>query len=203
MASKKAPASPPVDVPSVLSADDESNKLVARTKGALAKKWSLTRSETLAEAAHVAWFLVALGRDDEARALADHIGERVTFTGDRNLWAAAATSIALSARLARLGGDDARRATLVARLVVNPAVAIAPREALVKSVAEADKDVRSAEVDPSQKFACQGFARGCARASYFLETAAEGAYEAGALDVDALERTIEQGLAGLRAHLGR
>jgi hypothetical protein len=41
------------------------------------------------------------------------------------------------------------------------------------------------------------------RATYLRETAAEGGYEEGALDVEALERTIEEGLAGLRAHLAR
>jgi hypothetical protein len=82
-------------------------------------------------------------------------------------------------------------------------VAVTPRSALVAALGEADKDVRSAEVDPSQKWACQGFARGCARAAYFRETAADGGYEPGVIDVEALERTIAQGLDGLRAHLAR
>lgn len=68
---------------------------------------------------------------------------------------------------------------------------------------EANKDIRSAEVEPSTKYACQGFGRDCARATYFLETVAEGAYEAGTVDVAALEGTLGDGLAGLRAHLGR
>ena len=69
--------------------------------------------------------------------------------------------------------------------------------------AEANKDIRSADLEPSTKYACQGFGRGCARATYFLETVAEGAYEAGTVDVAALEGTLGDGLAGLRAHLGR
>jgi hypothetical protein len=202
MATKKKAAAAPVDVPSVL-VSDEYNKSLVRVKAALAKKWSLTGKDSLSDTAQLAWFLVAVGRDDEARELVDHVSDRVSFTGDHNVWSPAASSISLAARLARQKNDEARRASLVARLVENPAVAAMPREAFVKWVAEADKDVRSAEVDPSQKWACHGFARGCARAAYFRETAAEGAYESGVLVVDALERTIAEGLAGLRAHLAR
>ncbi|HSO31126.1 MAG TPA: hypothetical protein VLT33_01385, partial [Labilithrix sp.] len=119
------------------------------------------------------------------------------------LWSPASNAVTLAARLARLQGDEARRASLVSRIVEHPAVAAMDREALVKWIAGADKDVRSAEVDPSQKWALQGFARGCARAAYFRETAAESGYEAGVVDVDALENTIDEGLAGLRAHLAR
>lgn len=192
----------PVDVPRVLVVDD-GNKSVARAKAALAKKWSLAREDQLLEAAYLAWFFVALGRVDDARELADHVADRVLWSGGRDVWSAAASSIALAARLAREAGDDARRATLVTRLVEHPAIAPTPREAFLASVAEAGKDVRSAEVDPSQKWALQGFARGCTRAAYFREVAPEGLYEAGTLDVEALEHTIAEGLAGLRAHLGR
>jgi hypothetical protein len=202
MATKKKAALAPVDVPSVL-VSEEYNKSLARAKASLAKKWSLTRIESLADTAQLGWFLVAVGRDDEARELVDHVSDRVFFSGDQDLWSPASHAISLAARLARQRNDEARRASLVARLVEHPAVASSPRAAFVKSVADADKDVRSAEVDPSQKWACHGFARGCARAAYFRETAAEGVYEPGDLVVDALERTIAEGLAGLRVHLAR
>lgn len=202
MATKKKAAAAPVDVPRVL-VTDEYNRSLIRVKATLAKKWSLTKMETLFETADLAWFLVAVGRAEEARELVDHVADRVSFTGDHDIWSPASSAISLAARLARLKNDEARRAGLVARLVEHPAVAPMPREAFLRWVAGADKDIRSAEVDPSQKWACQGFARGCARATYFRETVAEGAYEEGVLEVDALERTIAEGLAGLRAHLAR
>ena len=198
---KKAPAAP-VDVPAVVTSE-EHNKSLARAKTSLAKKWSLTRTESLADAAQLAWSLVALGRSGEARTLVEHVSSRVVFTADPDAWWAAASAIVLAARLARLEGDEPRRASLVSRLVENPAVASSPRDALVKAVAIADKDIRSAEVESAEKWACQGFARGCARAAYFRETAADIAYEPGTLDLDALERTIAEGLAGLRAFLAR
>jgi hypothetical protein len=178
MAAKKKPAAAPVDVPSVLLGED-GNKAVARAKASLAKKWSLTRAETLGDAVQLAWFSVALGRLDEARELAEHIAERVTFTGDYNVWTPVANAIALAARLARERNDEPRRASLIARLVEHPALAKMPREAFVKWVADSDKDIRSAEVEPSQKWALHGFARGCARATYFRETSKEGSYEPG------------------------
>jgi hypothetical protein len=202
MATKRKVAGPPVDVPSFLLGDDD-NKTIARTTAALAKKWSLTRKESLTDAARLGWFFVALGRDREARELVDHVSERVSFTGDHDVWSAASQSLTLGARLARLRNDEAVRASLIARLVERPAIPASSREVLVKAVAEAEKDLRSAEVESAAKWALEGFARGCARAAYFRETAAEGAYEPGTIDTGALDRTIEEGLSGLRAYLAR
>jgi hypothetical protein len=192
-------AAPPIDVPSVLLGD-EGNPSIARAKTPLAKKWSLTRAETVDEAVQLAWFFVALRRDGEARELVDHIVDRITFSGDASVWSHASNVIALAARLARLRDDQARRASLVARLVEHPAVT---REALARALTEPERDVRSAEVESSQKWACQFFARGCARAAYFTETETEGGYPPGAIDVTALESTITEGIAGLRAYLTR
>jgi hypothetical protein len=202
MATRKKAVEAPEDVPAVLLAD-EANKSVARAKAALAKKWSLAKKESLLDAAQLGWFLVALGREREARELADLVADGVAFGTDRDAWAAASYTIALAARLARSNGDQARRASLVARLVEHPAVAATPREAFARSLADAGRDVRSAEIESSSKWACQGFARGCARAAYFCETAAEAAYEEGSVDLAALENTLAEGLAGLRAHLTR
>lgn len=199
MPTNKASASP-VDAPSVLLTKD-SNKLVGRIKARLAKSWSLTRMATLFEISHLAWFLVALERSEEAGLLVDRVSDGVTFTGNHNIWSPASNSISLAARLARQLGDEVRRAALIARLVEHPAVASMPRAGLLDWVAKADKDLRAAQVETSQKLAREGFARACARATYFRETAAEGAYEADVIDVEALDRTIAEALAGLRPHL--
>jgi len=203
MATKKRATAPQVEAPSFLAAADESNKTVARAKAALAKKWSVTRPETLADATQLGWFLVALKRENEARELADHIFEGMGSSMDTGAWSAAAPAIALAARIARQRDDTARSRALVDALVKRPAIAASPREAFLKSLSEAEKDVRSAEVESSPKWACQFFARGCARAAYFRELAPEGVYEAGALDIDGLEATIAEGVTGLRAFLTR
>ncbi len=197
-AKKKATVAGPVDVPEWLLEDD-ANKLIAKTKATLAKKWSIGRADSLEGAVQLAWFMIALRRDKEAREVTEHVAERVSFGGDLAVWAPAANAIALAARLARLQSDEARRASLIARVVEHPAMGALDREALVKWIAVAGKDVRSAEVDPSQKHALEGFARGCARATYVRETAAEGRYEDGVVSVEALESTIDDGLQGLRA----
>jgi hypothetical protein len=200
MATKEA-AAIPVDAPSMLFTKD-GNKLIARTKVRLAKNWSLTRMATLFEISQLAWFLVALERSEEAGSLVDRVADGVTFTGNHNIWSPASNSISLAARLARQAGDEARRAALIAKLVEHPAVASMPRAGLLDWVAKADQDLRTAQVATSQKWAREGFARACARATYFRETATEGAYEADVIDVEALDRTIAEALAGLRPHLG-
>lgn len=202
MATKKKTAAAPVDVPGFLLEDD-GNKTIARTVQALAKKWNVARKESLEGAARLGWFYVALGRAREAFELVEHVCERVPFSADAEAWASASQSIVLAARLARVHGDEARRARLVARLVEHPAVAATSREGLAKSLSDATKDIRSAEVESAAKWALEGFARGCARAAYFRETAAEARYEPGILDVAVLDQTIEEGLSGLRAYLAR
>ena len=109
MATKKKAAEPAVDVPSVLLSD-EYNKAIARPKASLAKRWSLSRAACLTDATELAWFLVAVGRAAEARALVDQIADGVTFGGNHDLWSPASHAIALAARLARQSGDEARRA---------------------------------------------------------------------------------------------
>lgn len=201
MASKKS-AVAAADVPGFLLEVD-GNKGIARAKAALAKKWSLTKAPSVAEAVQLAWCLVALGRAKEAREVADALAAGVADGGDAGVWAAASLGIALAARLAGAGGDEARRASLASRLAARPLVPATPREGLAKAIGDAGKDVRSAEVEPSPKYALQGFANGCARATYFLEMAAHGGYAKDAYDVDALERLVTEGTTGLRAHLAR
>ena len=195
MATKKSAVEPPADVPDVLRAA-EHNKSLGRVKASLSKSWSLSRAESLSGATQLGWFLVALGRESEARELADHVADGAPREATGALALAASSAIALAAHLARLRGDEARRASLVERLVASPALVAATR-GVAAALAEADKDVRSAEVDPSQKHACQGFAQGCARAATLREAGAAD------LDLDAVERIISQGLDGLRAQLGR
>lgn len=194
MVTKKSAAPPPADLPAVLRAV-ERNKYLGRVKASLAKTWSPSRTDSISGATQLAWFLVALGREAEARELADLVADAAPRGSDRASALAASSAIGLAARLARLGGDEARRASLVDRLVAGSAAAAAPLGPAALS--DAEKDVRSAEVDPSQKHACQGFAQGCARAAYLGETAAAG------VDVEAVERIISQGLDGLRAQLSR
>jgi len=80
MAAKKKAAGP-VDVPEVLLEDD-GNKLVAKTKATLAKKWNVTRVDSLEGAVNLAWFLVALHREKEARELAGVRREDDATPGD-------------------------------------------------------------------------------------------------------------------------
>jgi hypothetical protein len=202
MATKKKGGVAPAEVPGVLAPGD-GNKSIARAKASLAGRWSLSRAESLVDSVQLAWSLVALGREPEACELVDPIADGVSFGGDYKLWTPAASAIAMAARFARRRGDEPRRAALVARLLEHPPVAARAKEELATWLAEANKDIRSAEVESAQKWACQGFASGCTRAAYLREIAAEAAYAGVAPDVAVLEQTIDAGLDGLRVHLAR
>ena len=197
MASKKSGVvAEPQNVPAVLTTVERS-KYLARVKASLAKTWSLSRAESLEGATQLAWYLVALGRNEEARELVEVIAGGAAAPGAAN-----DRAVALAARLARLAGDDARAASLSGRLRASSGSggSVSSGPSAAKGLADAEKDVRSAEVDPSQKHACQGFAQGCARAAYVREAAGNDV-DAGANE--AVERIIAQGLDGLRAQLGR
>ncbi len=195
MASKKSEAvAAPQDVPAILTTVERS-KYLARVKATLAKTWSLSRPESVSGATQLAWYLVALGREDEAHAFADLVADGVGATagGER--------AIALAARLARVAGDDARVRVLASKLLGGAGSGSGKSGS--STLADAEKDVRSAEVDPSQKHACQGFAQGCARAAYVREAAGAAGNDLDAEASEAVERIIAQGLDGLRAQLGR
>jgi hypothetical protein len=194
VASKKSDVvAAPQDVPAILTTVERS-KYLARVKASLAKTWSLSRAESISGATQLAWYLIALGRNEEARELVEVIASGAAVPS-----AATDRAIALAARFARHAGDDARLDSLSARLRGSGASAPSGSSAAT-GLADAEKDVRSAEVDPSQKHACQGFAQGCARAAYVREAAGND-LDAGANE--AVERIIAQGLDGLRAQLGR
>ena len=203
MATKKKVAGPPVDVPGFLLEDD-GNKAVARATVALAKKWSLTRKESLADTARLGWFYVALGRDREARELAEYVCERVAFTGDLEAWAAASQSLVLAARLARLRGDDAHRASLVARLVEHPSFAATPREV----VAEVDLPTPPrTSAPPRSSPRRSGPSRASPAAAPAPPTSARPPPTSPTSRASSTSprstRTIEEGLSGLRAYLAR
>ncbi len=106
---KKATRQPTAGATPEALTSAEPHPYLAKIKPGVAKRFSLTRMEPLYEAVDLAWYLVALGREREARSLVDDIAAGAAFNGNYNTWSPAANAIALAARLARLAGDEPRR----------------------------------------------------------------------------------------------
>jgi hypothetical protein len=190
-----------VDVPKVLLEADE-HAYLGKVKVALAKKASLTRMEALFEAVDLGWYLTARGRGAEAKVISDWIVAGVPFTGNHNLWSPAGAAICLRARLARLDQDETLRATLVKKLLENPAYATVARAQIDDKIARDTREVDAAAVEKSQKWACHKLSRALMGLSYFRETARHGFYYDDWIDLAALDTQIDRALALLRERLG-
>ncbi len=190
----------PVVVPRELTAR-ESHPIVAKAKATLARKFKPTRSAAIDGGVTICWYLVALDRGDEARALARQLGAAVTFDGNHALWSPAADALCLAARLAR-GARAANEArALVQRLVDNPAFAVMPERDLREWVGRAAADLADAREETSATWARNGALASLQRACYFRETAGHGFYYDAWIETAALDAVIAGGLDLLRTHL--
>jgi hypothetical protein len=191
-----------VTVPPPVLTRPEPHLYLARVKATLARTFSLTAMDKLYAALELAWCLTALHRTQEARELADHVADHVTFTGNGNIWTPTAHTICLAARLARQEGDARRRAELVGRLVENPGVGAMGRPLFDAWVGDAATWLAEGRQEKSQKWACHKLGRALMRASYFTETVHHPFFYSSWVDVAALERTIGEALAELQQRLG-
>ena len=191
----------PAGVPAMLEAGDF-HSYVAKAKASLAKKASLSRMDPLYDAVELAWFLTALDRGDEAKPLLDWIIAGVPFKGNYSTWSPAGAAICLRARLARIEGDEAMRASVVNRLVANPAYATVERPQIDDRIADDAQDIDVALADKSQKWACHRLGRALMGLSYFRETAGAGFYYDDWIDTAAVDAQIDRALWMLRQRLG-
>lgn len=188
-------------VPKELLGADK-HPVVAKAKATLAKTFKPTRAGAIDSGVTIAWYLLALGRGDEAASLARSIASVVSFTGNHALWSPAAGAICLAARLARIGKGEAQAAAHIARLVEHPALAMMTEVALRDWVAKADRslaEARAAKLATSARNRAVAAAR---RACYFRETAGHGFYYDAWIDTAHLDRTIDGALGVLRERLG-
>lgn len=199
---KAAPKPDAAAVPRAL-AGAEPHPYLAKIKPGIASRFALTRMEPLFEAVDFAWYLVALGREGEARSLVDDIAAGVTFTGNHNIWSPASKAITLAAQLARLAGDEPRRSALIGRVVEHPAFAELDRPRFDAWIADDAKKVSDARVEPSQKWACHKASRAAMDAGYFRETLGAGFYYEGWTSTGALDEVIDAALAVMRERLSR
>jgi hypothetical protein len=187
-------------IPDALTAP-EPHPYLAKIKPGIAKRFSLTRMEPMFETVDFAWYLVALGREREARGLVEGIAAGVTFSGNYNIWSPASGAITLAARLARLAGDERRRSVLVGRLIEHPALATMGRLRFDAWVAGCATKLDEARAESSQKWACHRASRCMQGAGYLRETLGAGFEYDGWTTAAALDVIIDGGIALLRERL--
>jgi hypothetical protein len=190
---KQAPAPP-----SHLTAP-EPHPFIAKRKAALAKKFSVKRMDGLFDYVDIAWLVLAAGREEEARAMADWLGETVVFDGNFNVWTPVSRAIALSARLRRLANQSP--SPWVDKLVAHQALAEMDREGLEAWVARKTGRLAAALAEKPSQRATLDLASGCATTAFYRETCVPGIYYAEWLDKAALDDLSERGLAATRGWL--
>jgi hypothetical protein len=157
--------------------------------------------EVLFETCDLAWYLVALDRKEEAYQLAASVANGIVFSGSYNVWTPASLSIALAARLARQAGKPEVGHAFVARLVANPSHVFADRSAFERTFGLLPRELLEAKEEVSLKWACHKAARVLGQAGYFRETAGQGFNYDAWVDVQSLDRIIDDALACLRSRL--
>lgn len=195
MTARKAPLTPPAALTAT-----EPNAFVARIMSSLAGKWSVTKMDTLFESSRLAWHLHALGRDELALALCTEVTGAVAFDGNFNIWTPVAAMLCTGARLARLRGDEAKRAAFIGRIVEHPAFAEMPRDRFDAWLA-IDGDIAQGVAETSKKWACHRLAGALTTDGYFRETAGAGFYYDAWVDVGARDKRIASTFSALRERL--
>jgi hypothetical protein len=105
----------PVSLPEAFASDRESHEFLARVKKKASKNFRRTSAECLRNAGQLAFYLHALGRDEEALAVCRFLGQ-VQFDGNFNRWSPLETVLCLQARLARAQGNAEEAAESVRRV---------------------------------------------------------------------------------------
>jgi hypothetical protein len=148
---------------------------------------------------NIAWLLVGCEREKEARAMCDWLAKEVPFTGDFNVWTPTSRAIALSARLARLAGDDA--SAHLKHLVDHPALAVMDRARFDEWVGRYVDRMNEALAEKPSQSSTLSLATNCGNATYFRESAVPGMYYESWLDKAAFDEAIEKGIAGMKLFL--
>ncbi len=195
MTAKKTPEPPPSLAPG------DPHPLIAKKKASLAAKFSPKRMSALYSYVEIAWYLAAVERLDEARAMTDWVVDHVPFTGDFNVWTPASCAIALSARLARQNGDDASRQRTL--LTQHLAIAVMTREALVPWVAREPARIHSICARKLKQADLSSLYGPCASAAYYRESCLPGVYFETWLDTAGLDDAITAGTRAMAQLLAK
>lgn len=188
--------------PACIAPEGESNKALSKVRAKLAARPSLRSSVWLYDAQRLATSMHALGRDDDALAVARWLAANVTFQGNYDLWTPVGFARCLAARILRRRGDadgalDAVRPLVAADIfaVLTPddvrARVVGHSEILRRVIAEPD----SARVRLRLHWAISGLL-------HYRETADLDLPHAPHVDRVACDAALEEGLAGLARFLG-
>lgn len=190
-------------LPVAYSPEGEPRKSLARFKTSLVRRWKPTRMKELFESVDLTWFLVALDRSVEARAIAQHLLAVAPFEpADQNLWSPVGYACCSLANIHHRSGDDAGRQQALQPIRTHPFHA-----ALHPELARATKAKLEAELETATgetpTWSRHYLARALAKAAFFAETgrADAGFSWSGSYDPRPFDDLITRGCALLSERL--
>jgi hypothetical protein len=201
-AAKKKSALTPAVFPKAVTAP-EKHPFLAWRKSMIMHYRSLERQPMSTNTVEVAWYLVALGRIDEARELCEWIAKNISYKEKDYRWERVVDALILLARLARLRNDQATRKKAIKRVLEHPLIWEMEWPYWLDQVERGDKRRQQAEQEKEYVWACQLFTAALQEASYFRETAGMGTYYDDWVELDLLDKTIDRSLKKLRALLNK
>lgn len=102
-------------LPAAFDATSEPNKVLAKAKASVSKKFSWTKSQPLFDTLDLAVLLLVYGREQEALEVCQTLG-KLQFNGSFNLWGAAERALTLEARILRSRGESEEADNCVQRV---------------------------------------------------------------------------------------
>ena len=174
MTKKKAPVAPPIEA----MPDGETNLYLAKFKSSLSKRWSLTRMGTLYEISDLIQFLWALGRTNDAIAVADSVADSIPCPPplpgggfNYNIWCPATFSHAM---VAHLSGSHARAAASRTAIFDNTGISRDNPDYIAANIEGARQLVNAPAGQDTIKWECQGLAGTLATLVLYFELAKAG-----------------------------
>ena len=145
--------------PTFINSEKESDPFLKKTKEQLEKKWSVTTMDSLFKITDLAYFLVALGRVDEAKEIGSFLAKTSPFTGNFNLWTPVGHAILLHSHLLRMEGKETEARNFLKPVLENPVSKPLPQEYAEQKLAKIHASIELARKDKVKKASCQEMAR--------------------------------------------
>lgn len=190
-----------VSFPPAFHSAGEPHAFLAKYKGSLEKRISLTKARELYQAAHLAVYLMALGRDAEALEVAGFLSAEIPFAGKQNVWSPTGNAITIASFLLRKVGEATAADAQLAKLIKHRSYADRERSHYPTIIEQIRADIAIGGADASKKWGCHRLAMAVSNAIYWRETNAPGFHHHGYYTNEVLDHSIAVGFPELRRRM--
>lgn len=180
-----------IELPKKFKSEYETHKYLKKFKKSWEKRFKLTRMKELYESVDLSNYLVALGRETEARDLLKEITSQIEFAGNYNIWSPTGAGVILLSRLLRLEQSNEYLPT-IERIAENDFYNVRRKKEYYEStILNQEKVLEEIETE-TQKWSCHILSRHLIDLNYQMETAQKRFQDTENFDLALLETYIQE-----------